>query len=37
VRGAGKSNAAAALAEEMHAAKLPFVVVEPRSSRASRT
>ena len=29
VRGAGKSNSAAVMAEEMHAAHLPFVVVDP--------
>ncbi len=29
VRGAGKSNLAAAIAEEMWAAKLPFVVIDP--------
>jgi uncharacterized protein len=29
VRGAGKSNLAAVMAEEMHAAGLPFVVVDP--------
>lgn len=32
VRGAGKSNTAAVMAEEMHRAKLPFVVVDPVSS-----
>ena len=29
VRGAGKSNTAAVMAEEMFAQKLPFVVVDP--------
>lgn len=29
VRGAGKSNTAAVMAEEMFAAKLPFVVIDP--------
>ncbi len=29
VRGAGKSNLAAVMAEEMHKARLPFVVVDP--------
>ena len=29
VRGAGKSNAAARMAEEMFRAKLPFVVIDP--------
>jgi DNA helicase HerA-like ATPase len=29
VRGAGKSNAAAVMAEEMFKARLPFVVVDP--------
>ena len=29
VRGAGKSNTAAVMAEAMFAAKLPFVVVDP--------
>jgi uncharacterized protein len=32
MRGAGKSNAAAVMAEEMFAAKLPFVVVDPVGS-----
>lgn len=32
VRGAGKSNTAAAMAEEMFAARLPFVVVDPVGS-----
>lgn len=32
VRGAGKSNTAAVMAEEMFAAKLPFVVVDPVGS-----
>lgn len=32
VRGAGKSNTAAAMAEEMYAAGLPFVVVDPVGS-----
>jgi hypothetical protein len=32
VRGAGKSNTAAAIAEEMFAAKLPFVVIDPVGS-----
>lgn len=32
VRGAGKSNTAAAMAEEMHAAGLPFVVIDPVGS-----
>jgi hypothetical protein len=40
VRGAGKSNAAAVMAEEMFQAKLPFVVVDPARAwyglRASR-
>lgn len=32
VRGAGKSNVAAVMAEEMFAAKLPFVVIDPVGS-----
>jgi len=32
VRGAGKTNTAAVLAEQMHAAHLPFVVVDPVGS-----
>ena len=32
VRGAGKSNTAAVLAEEMHGAGLPFVVIDPEGS-----
>lgn len=32
VRGAGKSNLAAAMAEEMYTAKLPFVVIDPVGS-----
>jgi len=32
VRGAGKSNLAAVMAEEMHRARLPFVVVDPVGS-----
>lgn len=32
VRGAGKSNSAAVMAEEMFKAKLPFVVVDPEGS-----
>jgi len=32
VRGAGKSNLAAVMAEEMHKARLPFVVVDPVGS-----
>jgi len=32
VRGAGKSNTAAVLAEEMHKAGLPFVVIDPEGS-----
>lgn len=32
VRGAGKSNTAAVMAEQMHAAGLPFVVVDPVGS-----
>jgi len=32
VRGAGKSNAAAVMAEEMFAARLPFVVIDPVGS-----
>lgn len=32
VRGAGKSNLAAVMAEEMHAAQLPFVVIDPVGS-----
>ncbi|HET7910019.1 MAG TPA: DUF87 domain-containing protein [Nitrospira sp.] len=32
VRGAGKSNTAAVMAEEMFAARLPFVVIDPVGS-----